>query len=228
LNMLDDIKKTLWATADKLRANMDAAEYKHLVLGLIFVKYISDTFAARRAELTARLTNPADEYFYCDATPADLEAELEDRDYYKEANVFWVPESARWESLRAAAKQPDIGKRIDDALTLIEVENPKLKGILDKRYARAQLPDGKLGELVDLVSTIGFGDDPAVRARRAGPGVRILPGHVCQRRGQARRAVLHPGQHRQNPGGRPGAAPRPSLRPLLRFRRHVRAERKVH
>ncbi|ACV35171.1 class I SAM-dependent DNA methyltransferase [Accumulibacter sp.] len=156
--MLDDIKKTLWATADKLRANMDAAEYKHLVLGLIFVKYISDTFAARRAELARRFADPADDY-YLDA--ADLIAEeLEDRDYYREVNVFWVPESARWEALRTAAKQPDIGKRIDDALTLIEVENPKLKGILDKRYARAQLPDGKLGELVDLVSTIGFGADP--------------------------------------------------------------------
>ncbi|MDO8777290.1 MAG: class I SAM-dependent DNA methyltransferase [Burkholderiaceae bacterium] len=160
--MLDDIKKTLWATADKLRANMDAAEYKHLVLGLIFVKYISDAFAARRAELTLRLTNPDDEYFYGDADPEDIAAELEDRDYFTEANVFWVPEAARWESLRAAAKQPDIGKRIDDALTLIETENPKLKGILDKRYARAQLPDGKLGELVDLVSTIGFGDNPSV------------------------------------------------------------------
>jgi type I restriction enzyme M protein len=161
--MLEDIKKTLWATADKLRANMDAAEYKHLVLGLIFVKYISDTFAARRAELTTRLTNPADDYFFANATPADLQLELEDRDYYTEVNAFWVPESARWESLRASAKQPDIGKRIDDALTLIESENAKLKGILDKRYARAQLPDGKLGELVDLVSTIGFGDNPTNR-----------------------------------------------------------------
>ena len=158
--MLDDIKKTLWATADKLRANMDAAEYKHLVLGLIFVQYISDTFAARRAELSKHLTNPADEYFFHDAQPGDIEAELEDRDYYREVNVFWVPETARWESLRAAAKQSDIGKRIDDALAVIETENPKLRGILDKRYARAQLPDGKLGELVDLVSTIGFGDDP--------------------------------------------------------------------
>ena len=158
--MIDDIKKTLWATADKLRANMDAAEYKHLVLGLIFVKYISDTFAVRRAELAQRFANPADDYFLPDATAKLLAAELEDRDYYREVNVFWVPETARWESLRAAAKQSDIGKRIDDALAIIEVENPKLKGILDKRYARAQLPDGKLGELVDLVSTIGFGDDP--------------------------------------------------------------------
>ena len=160
--MLDDIKKTLWATADKLRANMDAAEYKHLALGLIFVKYISDTFAARRAEVAARLADPADAYFYADASAEDMASELEDRDYYKEVNVFWVPEAARWEALRAAAKQADIGKRIDDALTLVEVENPKLKGILDKRYARAQLPDGKLGELVDLISTIGFGDNPAV------------------------------------------------------------------
>ena len=74
---------------------MDAAEYKHLVLGLIFVKYISDTFAARRAELSTRLTNPADEYYYGDAAPEALATELEDRDYYKEVNVFWVPEAAR-------------------------------------------------------------------------------------------------------------------------------------
>ncbi|MGS0753743.1 N-6 DNA methylase [Roseateles sp. GG27B] len=160
--MLDDIKKTLWATADKLRANMDAAEYKHLVLGLIFVKYISDTFAARRAEVLARLADPSDEYFYGDAAAEDLAAEADDRDYYTAVNVFWVPEAARWEALRAQAKKPEIGKLIDEALSLIEADNPKLKGILDKRYARAQLPDGKLGELVDLVSTIGFGDNPSV------------------------------------------------------------------
>ena len=154
--MLDDIKKTLWATADKLRANMDAAEYKHLVLGLIFVKYVSDTFAARRAELTRRFADASDDYFLHDCDDELLADELEDRDYYREVNVFWVPEAARWEAIRTAAKQPDIGKRIDDALTLIEAENPKLKGILDKRYGRAQLPDGKLGELVDLVSTIGW------------------------------------------------------------------------
>ncbi len=89
--MLDDIRKTLWATADKLRANMDAAEYKHLVLGLIFVKYISDTFAARRAELARRFADPADDY-HLDAAE-QIAAELEDRDYYREVNVFWVPES---------------------------------------------------------------------------------------------------------------------------------------
>jgi type I restriction enzyme M protein len=155
--MLDDIKRTLWAAADKLRANMDAAEYKHLALGLIFVKYVSDSFSARRAELERKFADPADDYFLYDSEL--IPDELEDRDYYKEVNVFWVPEDARWEALRAAAKQPDIGRRIDDALASIENENPKLKGILDKRYARTQLPDGKLGELVDLISTIGFGED---------------------------------------------------------------------
>ena len=157
------MEKTLWATADKLRANMDAAEYKHIVLGLIFLKYISDSFAGRRAELERKLLDENDDYYLGDdALENDgeaLNAELEDRDYYREVNVFWVPEVARWESIRAAAKQVDIGRRIDEALAAIEAENPKLKNILDKRYARTQLPDGKLGELVDLISTIGFGDD---------------------------------------------------------------------
>lgn len=156
---IEDMKKTLWATADKLRANMDAAEYKHIVLGLIFLKYISDSFAGRRAELERKLTDESDDYYLGDDDLEALNAELEDRDYYREVNVFWVPEVARWESIRAAAKQVDIGKRIDEALAAIEAENPKLKNILDKRYARAQLPDGKLGELVDLISTIGFGSD---------------------------------------------------------------------
>ncbi|NDV13806.1 type I restriction-modification system subunit M [Crenobacter caeni] len=157
--MLDDIQKTLWAAADKLRANVDAAEYKHLVLGLIFLKFVSDTFQARRDELTRRFTDEQDEYFLHDADAELIAEELEERDYYREVNVFWVPEAARWEALRANAKQADIGKRIDDALALIEADNPRLKGILDKRYARAPLPDGKLGELVDLISTIGFGQD---------------------------------------------------------------------
>jgi type I restriction-modification system DNA methylase subunit len=123
----------------------------------IFVKYISDTFQTRRDELTTRFVDPKDNYYIPDAGASLVAEELEDRDYYREVNVFWVPEAARWESLRAQAKQADIGKRIDDALSLIETENPKLKGILDKRFARVQLPDGKLGELVDMVSTIGFG-----------------------------------------------------------------------
>ena len=135
--MLDDIKKTLWATADKLRANMDAAEYKHLVLGLIFVKYISDTFNARRIELTRRFCDPADDYFLHDSDDELLAGELEDRDYYREVNVFWVPEAARWESLRAAAKQPDIGKRIDEALTMVEIKSTSSPSLPSGNWTRA-------------------------------------------------------------------------------------------
>ncbi len=124
---IEAMEKTLWATADKLRANMDAAEYKHIVLGLIFLKYISDSFAGRRAELERKLLDENDDYYLGDDDPELLAAELEDRDYYREVNVFWVPEVARWESIRAAAKQVDIGKRIDDALAAIEAENPRLK-----------------------------------------------------------------------------------------------------
>jgi type I restriction enzyme M protein len=178
--MIEDIKKTLWATADKLRANMDAAEYKHIVLGLIFVKYISDTFQTRRAELARKFADATDDYFLDAANADDIKAELEDRDYYKEVNVFWVPEAARWESLRAQAKQADIGKRIDDALALIELENTKLKGILDKRYARVQLPDGKLGELVDLVSQIGFGEAQDGENNTAKNHARDLLGQVYE------------------------------------------------
>lgn len=154
--MDSEIKKTLWATADKLRSNMDAAEYKHLVLGLIFLKYISDAFQERRNTLTKEFKNPKSDLFIGVDGQADLL--LEDRDYYTEEHVFWVPAAARWEAIRSAAKQPEIGKRIDDALIAIEQENPTLKGVLDKRFARTQLEPGKLGELIDLISTIGFGE----------------------------------------------------------------------
>ena len=153
--MDNEIKKTLWATADKLRSNMDAAEYKHIVLGLIFLKYVSDSFAEHRANLEKRFADPNDDYFIEDAE--FRQSDLEERDYYTEANVFWVPESARWEQIREQAKQPTIGKIIDDALVEIEGENPRLKGILDKRFARTQLEPGKLGELVDEISKVGFG-----------------------------------------------------------------------
>jgi type I restriction enzyme M protein len=149
-----ELKKTLWATADKLRSNMDAAEYKHIVLGLIFLKYVSDTFEERRAELRRRFADPQDDY--CLSDQAVTERELEDRDYYTEANVFWVPETARWQAIRNNAKQPTLGKLIDDALISIENENPRLKNILDKRFGRTELEPGKLGELVDLISKIGF------------------------------------------------------------------------
>jgi type I restriction enzyme M protein len=153
--MNQDLKKTLWAAADKLRSSMDAAEYKHIVLGLIFLKYISDTFDERRDSLLDAFGDTANELHLPD--PEDRVLAAEERDYYTMANVFWVPGQARWETVRANAKQADIGTRIDLALDAIEADNPRLKGILDKRFGRAQLEPGKLGELIDLISTIGFG-----------------------------------------------------------------------
>jgi type I restriction enzyme M protein len=150
-----ELKKTLWAAADKLRGQMDAAEYKHIVLGLIFVKYVSDAFDERRREVARLLADPCSELYFSD-DPVEQEAALEDRDYYRSANVFWVPVSARWETIRDQAKQTNIGEIVDKALVAIEDENPPLKNILDKRFARTQLPAGRLGELIDLVSTIGF------------------------------------------------------------------------
>ncbi|KWN67162.1 type I restriction-modification system subunit M [Burkholderia stagnalis] len=135
---------------------MDAAEYKHIVLGLIFLKYISDAFDERRAQLEAAFADESDDLYLPDA--ADRADALEERDYFTMANVFWVPTAARWEAIRAQAKQADIGVRIDAALEAIEADNPRLKGILDKRFGRTQLEPGRLGELVDLISTVGFGE----------------------------------------------------------------------
>ena len=155
--MSADFKQTLWKAADKLRAQMDAAEYKHIVLGLIFLKYISDTFVKQQNKIREMVSDPSSEYFIS-KDPADYAEELEERDYYTQDNVFWVPQEARWEALRAMAKQPDIGSMIDNAMTAIENENNSLRGKLDKRFGRAQLGQGVLGELIDLISTIGFAD----------------------------------------------------------------------
>jgi type I restriction enzyme M protein len=131
----------LWLTADKLRNNMDAAEYKHVVLGLIFLKYISDTFEEHRAKLLAGEGDYAG-------------ANAEDPDEYKAENVFWVPADARWPHLQGSAKQPTIGKTVDDAMVAIERDNPRLKGVLPKDYARPGLDKQRLGELIDVIATI--------------------------------------------------------------------------
>lgn len=155
--MSQDFKQVLWKSADKLRAQMDAAEYKHIVLGLIFLKYISDTFVKQQENVRNMVSEPSSDYFVSE-DPAEYSAELEERDYYIQDNVFWVPQEARWETLRSKAKQPDIGSLVDGAMTAIENENPTLRGKLDKRFGRAQLGQGVLGELIDLISTIGFAD----------------------------------------------------------------------
>jgi len=146
----------LWQAADLLRNNLDAAQYKHVVLGLIFLKYISDAFEERRAGLARLCDDPSSDYFTkSDETRREV---LEDRDEYRSNNVFWVPGPARWEKLRAAATQPEIGKLVDDAMIAIEHENPSLRGVLNKEYARPDLDKQNLGRLIDLVSNIGLGD----------------------------------------------------------------------
>lgn len=149
------IEAQLWRSADALRSNMDASEYKHVVLGLIFLKYISDSFEERRSELEAATRDPTTERF-CDSE-TDRQAVLEDRDEYTAMNVFWVPAEARWQRLRDAAKQPTIGRLIDDAMVAIERDNPTLKGVLPKDYARPTLDWQRLGQLVDLIGAIGVG-----------------------------------------------------------------------
>ena len=153
-----NFKETLWKSADKLRNQMDAAEYKHLVLGLIFLKYISDIFDIQKNKIKKMVSDPESDFFISE-DPKVFEKELEDRDYYTQDNVFWVPQKARWEKLRSQAKQPDIGSIIDKAMIEIENENKSLQGKLDKRFGRTQLDEGILGELIDLISTIGFSEE---------------------------------------------------------------------
>src|SRR3989454_237397 len=133
----------LWQMADALRGSMDAAEYKHVVLGLIFLKYISDAFEERHAQLEAERAQGADP---------------EDPDEYRSLNIFWVPPEARWSHLKAQAKQSTIGQLVDDAMTGIERDNPALKGVLPRDYARPSLDKQRLGQLIDLVSNIRVGD----------------------------------------------------------------------
>ena len=142
----NELERTLWAAADKLRNNMDAAQYKHVVLGLIFLKYISDAFNDLHGKLKAG--------------NGEFEgADPEDRDEYLAKNIFFVPEKARWQFLQDHAKQPEIGKLVDEAMEAIEKINPTLKGVLPQIYADADLNKQRLGELIDLIATIGFNQD---------------------------------------------------------------------
>jgi type I restriction enzyme M protein len=175
---LKDLEKKLWNAADKLRATLDASQYKHAVLGLIFVKYVSDAFSMRQEEIKADLTNPAHEYYL---DPADfseeelaeeIATELEVRDFYTEKNVFWLPTESRWKFLQdngpmviggadlvidgKPKKITSVGHLIDNALEGIERDNPKLKGVLNKHYASLKIDQAKLNELINLIATIPF------------------------------------------------------------------------
>ena len=178
---LDALDKKLWNAADKLRSTLDAAQYKHAVLGLLFVKYVSDAFDIRRQELIDQFRNPEHDYFLDPGDydsdgeyQAEIAEELEIRDYYTEKNVFWVPQLARWQTLRDNATLApgteieiingkkhtytfrSVGRLIDDALDAIEKDNPRLKGVLNKSYGRLQIDQSKLIELINLLSEIPF------------------------------------------------------------------------
>ena len=177
----NDLEKKLWTAADKLRSNLDAAVYKHVVLGLIFLKYVSDAFEERQKELREQFTNPSHDYYmdpadYPEDYEADITAELEVRDYYTEKNVFWVPLEARWQTLRDCAQLPpkaplpwnkpgkeepeemrSVGWLIDNAMEAIERENEKkLKNVLNKDFARTQIDSHKLADLIAHFSDTDF------------------------------------------------------------------------
>ena len=191
----------LWKAADALRSNMDAAEYKHVVLGLIFLKYISDTFEEQHARLEAE---------------RDQGADPEDPDEYRAANTFWVPKEARWAFLLASAKQPTIGKTVDDAMLAVERDNPSLKGVLPKDYAHPRLDKQRLGQLIDMIGNIGLGDKSQSLEGHPGPRLRVLPLPIRQRGGQEGRPVLHAALHRATAGRNADAVQGPRLRPVLR------------
>ena len=148
------LEVVLWAAADKMRGNLEAAEYKHVVLGLVFLKYVSDAFEERRYALEQEVADPASDGYV--KNPDRRLAVIESRDEYTSQNVFWVPVDGRWPWLQERAKQPDIGVLIDNAMDAIEKDNPVLKGVLPKTYARNEIDKRLLGELVDLIGSIGF------------------------------------------------------------------------
>ncbi|KKW68755.1 restriction endonuclease HindVIIP subunit M [Lampropedia cohaerens] len=203
----NDLEKKLWTAADKLRSNLDAAVYKHVVLGLIFLKYVSDAFEERQRELREQFTNPDHDYYmdpadYGGAGTAEYEEnivyELEQRDYYTEKNVFWVPVEARWQTLRDCAQLPPgaelpwsapgkttpekmraVGWLIDNAMEAVERENPPLKDVLNKDFARTQIASEKLAELIALFSDTDF----AAKAYKGQPlklDAKDILGHVYE------------------------------------------------
>ena len=183
---LKDLETKLWVSANKLLPSLDAARYKHVMLGLIFLKYISDAFEIRVEELQKEFADPAADYFLGDDADEDsIKSELENRDYYTEKNVFWVPESARWKNLEATCRLPvgaalpwgeefkGVAKLLDDAMDIVERENPKLKNILFRDFAREGIEDRIFGQLIsDIVGTIPFRHDSL--------GSKDILGHVYE------------------------------------------------
>ena len=170
-------EETLWKVADALRGQIDAAEYKHVVLGLLFLKYISDSFEARRDELKVELEA-------VDIAGPQLESLLENRDEYTAERVFWVPPEARWQNLQNQAALPDIAKLLDDAILAVERDNPSLKGKLPRDYARRDIAPEKMKGLVDLIADIGFRDDRAQARDTLGRVYEYFLGKFAQAEGK--------------------------------------------
>lgn len=199
----EDLEKKLWTAADKLRSSLDAAVYKHVVLGLLFLKYVSDAFEERQQELDKQFRDPAHDYFmdpadYPDDYEANVAAELEVRDYYTEKNVFWVPFEARWQTLRDCAQLPPkaalpwnkpgkdepeemrtVGWLIDNAMEAVERENSKLKNVLNKDFARTQIDSHKLADLIAHFSDTNF-TQPTYNGQALSLKSKDVLGHVYE------------------------------------------------
>lgn len=145
------LEARLWDAANRMRSSVEPSEYKHVVLGLVFLRYVSDRFLEQRTRLERQMADP-DSYLFANDDPDTIAATLEDRDAYTAEGVFWIPEGHRWHDLRDAAKSPDIGMRIDSAMEAIEKENPSLAGVLPKNYARQEYTPQMLAGLIDLFS----------------------------------------------------------------------------
>ena len=169
--------ETLWKVADALRGQIDAAEYKHVVLGLLFLKYISDSFEARRGELNGELEAAG-------ISEPQLEGLLENRDEYTAERVFWVPPEARWQNLQNQAARPDIATLIDDAILAVERDNPNLKGKLPRDYARRGIAPEKMKGLIDLIADIGFKGDRAKARDTLGRVYEYFLGKFAQAEGK--------------------------------------------
>ncbi len=172
------LERELWRAADLLRGSMAPSEYKHVVLGLLFLKYVSDAFEEKRTKLLAEV---------------DQGSDPEDPDEYKAENIFFVPAQARWEAIRSRAKQPTIGKEIDDAMDVIERENIKLKGVLPKIYASPDLDKQRLGQLIDHLSNIGYGKSGTERRDLLGEVYEYFLGQFADSEGKRGGEFYTPG-----------------------------------
>ncbi|QXC62345.1 type I restriction-modification system subunit M N-terminal domain-containing protein [Aquihabitans sp. G128] len=215
----------LWEAADKMRGNLEPAEYKHVALGLVFLKYVSDAFQQRHAFLVDATADETSEYYV--PNERRREAIIESRDEYTAENVFWVPPEARWDSIQGLAKQPNIGVLLDNAMDAIEKENPTLRGVLPKTYAKAEIDKRLLGELVDLIGSIGFTEVDHGSDDVLGRVYEYFLGRFAAAEGRNAGEFYTPPIHRPAPCGDDRALQGADLRPLLRLRRHVRSVGRV-